>query len=398
MYVVLTQSLSSRDCPINARVAWLKHPLATEGPLMIRSFVIALTALMLGSGPDASAQPLGVETIVARHIEARGGEAAIRAIHSLVFDGGTYREGDYSSDGGAVMMLMRPYYKLVGHPERDQDFMEGYDGAAWEWYADPGITMRTVGAASGAIRHYADVEGPLLDYAAKGSRVELISDAGVANRHAHQIRLTMMDGYTTDFFIDRRSFMVIASRHASAIHAFGETVSSETRFGDFRRVSGVLFPFRSSEVEIATGHEMSSMLWGSIDANVDIPTAWFSPPDYERTPIQTFMEQLFVQRDDAPAMLWTYHNFRRTHPDIDTREAAETMGYQVLKMGQIASAIALLERNAADNPDASDSAFGLGRAYETAGRPADARREFERALRLEPGHARATRALAALSN
>jgi hypothetical protein len=363
---------------------------------MVRSFVIALAALMLTSGADASSQPLGVEAIIARHIEARGGEAALRAIHSLVFDEGTYREGDYSSNGDAVMMLMRPYYKLVGHPERRPDFMEGYDGAAWEWYSQPGITMRTVGAASGAIRHFADVEGPFLDYAAKGSRVELIGEARIANRPTHQVRLTMMDDYATDFFIDRRSFMVVASRHTAEVHAFGEAVSSETRFGDFRRVAGVLFPFRSSEVEIATGREMNSMLWGRIDANVDIPAAWFSPPNYERTPIQTFMEQLFVQRDDAPAMLWTYHNFRRTHPDIDTRDAAETMGYQVLKMGQIASSIALLERNAADNPGAADSAFGLGRAYTTAGRPADARREFERALRLEPGHARATRALAAL--
>jgi tetratricopeptide (TPR) repeat protein len=291
---------------------------------------------------------------------------------------------------------MRPYYKVVGHPGRNPEFLEGYDGAAWEWYADPGITLRTVGAASEASRHYADVEGPLVDYAAKGSTIELIGDARVGDRRAYQIRLVMMDGYATDFFIDQRTFMAIASRHTAAVHAFGTAVTSETRFGDFRRVAGVLFPFRSAEVEIPTGRELNAMRWGRIDANVDIPVAYFSPPTYERTPLQTFMDQLFVQRDDARAMLWTYHVFRRAHPHIDTREAVEIMGYQVLKTGQVEPAIALLERNAADNPNAANSAFALGRAYATSGRPADARRAFQRALELEPGHERATRALSTL--
>ncbi|MEZ5995048.1 MAG: tetratricopeptide repeat protein [Hyphomonadaceae bacterium] len=365
---------------------------------MLRTLLMILATLFLASAPAASAQSRrpDVDTIVARHIEARGGEAAIRAINSLVFDGGTYSEPGYTGHGDAAMMLMRPYLKLVGHPERNPDFMEGYDGAAWEWYRDPGIVLRTTGDASEAARHYADVEGPFLDYAAKGSRVELAGEETIGGRRAYQVRLTMMDGYETDFFIDRRTYMIIASRHTASVHAFGARIASETRFGDFRRVAGVLFPFRSSEVEIATGRELNSMQWGTIEANREIPITWFSPPEFEHTPLQTFMEQMFNQRADASAVLWTYHNFRRTHPGVDTREAGEIIGYQILKMGQHEQAIALLERNAADNPNAADSAFALGRAYATVGRTDDARREFNRALQLEPGHPRATRALAAL--
>jgi len=366
---------------------------------MLRLLVLAV--LCLAAAPQAHAQARAAtptaEAIIARHIEARGGEAALRAIRSLVSDKGVYREGDFSSNGDAVMLQMRPYYKLVGHPGRQPEFLEGYDGAAWEWYADPGLTMRTVGAASEAIRHNAAVDGPFLDYAAKGSTVQLIGVAEIDRHLAYQIRLTMMDGYATDYFIDQKSLMVVASRHTAAIHAFGDAVATEYRFGDFRRVAGVLFPFRSSEVELSSGRELNSMQWGSIEANVDLPVRWFSPPDYERTPIQTFMDRLFVQRDDPQAMLWTYHEFRRANPGTDTREAAEVIGFQVLKMGRQDSSIALLERNARDYPDAADSAFGLGRAYATAGRKADARREFERALRLQPGHPRATKALAALA-
>lgn len=364
---------------------------------MIRTISSALLVLTLTTAPAARAQEVArADAIIERHIEARGGAAAIRAIRSLVFDHGAYREPGYQGDGSATMMLMRPYYKLVGHPEREPDFMEGYDGAGWEWYRDPGIVLRTVADASAASRHFADVEGPFLDYADKGSRVELVGEVRIDRRPAYQIRLTMMDGYATDFFIDRRTYQIIASRHTAEVHAFGPAVTSETRFEDFRVVAGVTFPFRSREVEIATGRELNAMQWGSIEANVDIPASWFAPPDHVQTPIQTFIEQMFMQRDDAQAVLWTYHWFRRTHRDTDTREAAEIAGFQILKMEQIETAIALLERNARDYPNAATSAFGLGRAYAAAQRVADARREFGRALELDPHYERARRAMEAL--
>ena len=367
---------------------------------MCRSIFAAILAFMLLPLSQARAQDAApdADTIITRHIEARGGGDAMRAIHSLVFDHGVYHEGHYTSEGTAVMMLMRPYYKLVGHPEREPDFMEGYDGTAWEWYLDPGLTVRTVGAASAATRHSTDVDGPFLDYADKGSSVEVIGPETIAGRPAWQIRLTQMDGFRTDYFIDRESFLITASRHTAPIHAYGEAVTTQSLYSDYRRVAGVLFPFAATEADIATGEELNSMHWGEIEANQDLPVAWFSPPEYERTPIQSFMEQLFIQRSDPSAALWTYAAFRRANPGIDTRNASQIIGYQDLKMGEVEGAIALLERNAADYPEAADSAFGLGRAYAAAGRNDEARAEFARALSLEPGHARATRALAALGN
>ncbi|HET6535986.1 MAG TPA: tetratricopeptide repeat protein [Sphingomicrobium sp.] len=69
---------------------------------------------------------------------------------------------------------------------------------------------------------------------------------------------------------------------------------------------------------------------------------------------------------------------------------------EMAEMGQAKSAIALLGANARDYPDKPDAAFGLGRAYATAGREAEARAEFRRALTLDPKHSRAADALKAL--
>lgn len=368
---------------------------ATARAILLFSLMFGAVALPSACATDAK---IDADWVITRHIEARGGETALRNIRSVVFSKGLYQEGDFSTDGKASMMLMRPYYKLVGlvDPEDNPGFLEGYDGAAWEWFKDPGLVVRTVGAASAASRHHAEVDGPFLDYAVKGHKIELIGEALIAGKPAYQIRLTMMDGFVSDTFFDQQTFLTVAERKAAPVHAFGAAVASENRVGDHREIAGVMFPHRYVETNIATGEEMSSMQWGVIDANVDIPVEWFSPPQFERSRIQTFMEQLYFQRSDAQAMLWTYQRFRMAYPDEDTRVASEVIGYQALKMGDIDPAVALLERNAADNPDAADSAFGLGRAYATAERSEDATNEFERALRLEPGHKRATRALAEL--
>lgn len=361
--------------------------------------VSLLLALVAAGCAPAVAQPVltDLDAIIERPIEARGGYEAIEAIHSLVYSEGRYSEPGFTGSGRSVMMLMRPYYKLVGHPERDPRFLEGYNGAAWEWFSDPGIVIRTVGPASEALRHYADVEGPFVDYREKGHHVELGEPEVFDGRPAYVLIVTMMDGYRTEWLLDKETFLAVAARHTARVHAFGEPVRSETRIGDHREVAGVLFPHRYAETRVDTGEVVSTMEWGRVEANVEIPVEWFSPPEFERTPLQRFLEHLYVQRTDADALLWTYRSFRRAHPEIDTRRGVEFVGYQILKMGDHEEAVALLEANLADHPDSADSAFELGRSYATAGRVAEARGAFDRALTLDPDHARARQALKGLN-
>lgn len=349
-----------------------------------------LIALLLAlSAPD-------VDDIVSRHIAARGGYERIKAIRTLVYSGGRYRERDYTGDGKAFMALMRPYYKVVSNPEDPASrFREGWDGSAWEWYGDPGFVVRTVGAASAALRHGVDMEGPFVDYREKGTTITLAPPTEIAGRPVYRLVVTVRDGFVRDYFIDQASFLVVAERQSAPVHAFGESVRSETRVGDYRAVAGVLFPHSFAETELATGTILSEMQWGSIEANRDLPERWFSPPLFTRTRLQQMLEQLFAERADVHAVMWTYRDFRRAHGDVDTSSGVEAIGFQVLKMGEHASAIALLEANAADYPSSANAAFALGRAYRTAGNVKKAREEFERALKLDPNHKRAKEAMKA---
>jgi hypothetical protein len=359
---------------------------------MIR--LISAVALLFIVAPLQAQHP-SAEEIVARHLEARGGAQRLAALKTVVYRNGTYHEGSYTGSGRAFMAMARPYFKIVGDPaDTSADFREGYDGSAWEWYRSPGIVVRTVGAANAASRHNLDPEGPLSGYRAKGTRIERIDDASIDGRKAYGVLVTLRDGVATQYFFDQQTFLIVATRHVAPIHAFGAAVASEERFGDYRSVDGILFPFRASEAEIATGKELGSMQWGAIDVNRDLPREWFSPPQYTRTPLQDFLEHLYYERADTSALRWTYFAFRRAHPETDTREGIEVIGYQMLKMGDNAGGIAVLAMNAEDYPQSSTSAFGLGRAYNAAGDKLRAQQSFERALQLDPNNRRAADALA----
>lgn len=337
-----------------------------------------------------------VDEVIDMYVEARGGLARLRAIETLVYSGGVYHEGDYTGSGDAFMAFERPYLRVVGNPERPGGFMEGYDGSSWEWFADPGVVLRTVGAASGAARRGADFEGSMVDYRSKGSTASLGPAEEIGGRPAYRVRLTTRDGFARDYFIDRETHLVVAERRTAPIHAFGEEVTSETRVDDYRPVAGVLFAHHYAETEIATGRLLSEMRWGAVEANRELPAAWFSPPVFERSLLQRFVEQLYAERTDAAAVMWSYAEFRRHHPEVETDDAVSFVGYQILKMGEVAQAVELLEANAADHPRSAGAAFALGRAYRAANDTAAARRALERALLLDPDHRRAARELAAL--
>jgi hypothetical protein len=250
-----------------------------------------------------------------------------------------------------------------------------------------------VGAASAAIRHYAGVEGPLVGYREKGSTAILRDEVVLDGKPVLVIELTRRDGLVEQFYLDQDSWLIVASGHSAPIHAFGTEVTSLNRVSDYREVAGVQIAHRFVEVEMPSGRELSSMQWQKVEANRDVPAGWFSPPRFERTALQSFIEHLYGQRSDLDSVMWTYDEFRLANPGLDVSDAVNVAGYQILKMGAVDQAIALLHWNVRGAPGSADAHFGLGRALLAGERSEEARAEFEQALRLDANHARAKTAL-----
>jgi Tetratricopeptide repeat len=373
--------------------------MAIDWKRMVTFLVWVFVARPAATGPGAL---LTLDQIVGKHVEALGGSDNIHKLQSIVIRG-MYHEPGPIPDGTPIaarnyMAFMRPYYQVVGDPAVEHPGLrEGFDGSAWEYYGDPGITIRTVGAAAAATRHTAEfLQDSLVDCSEKATKLELQGRENVGGHDTYTILVTLADGFQKYVFVDAATFLIVADRKAAPIHAFGQSINSEDRFEDYRSVQGVLIPFRILEVELSTGKILAESRKVSIEVNTLHDVSIFSPAPNERTPLQQFLEQLYLERTDAVSTMYSYNLFKSTHKAVDTREGVEFVGYQMAKMGDYATSVQLLKANASDYPDSASAQFGLGRAYKAAGDLEHAKDAFVRALQIDPNFKKATDGLNAL--
>jgi tetratricopeptide (TPR) repeat protein len=296
------------------------------------------------------------------------------------------------------MAFKRPYFQVIGDPANPHpDLREGFDGSSWEYYGDPGIVIRTVGAAAAATRHTAEfLQDSLIDYAEKGTTLALQGEEKIDDRACYQILVTLSDGVQKLVFVDKETLLTIAGRGSAPIHAFGQPVTTEGRFLDYQPVNGVLTPRRIIEVEIATGKVLAESRAVTVEANTVEDVSIFSPAPRVKTVLQDMLEKLYEERADSVSVMYSYRLFRRTFPDIDTRSGIEFVGYQMAKTKDFPAAIELLRTNAADYPASASAQFGLGRALQAAGDIEAAATAFRAALQLDPEFKKATDGLNAL--
>ncbi|HEY8196161.1 MAG TPA: tetratricopeptide repeat protein [Gemmatimonadales bacterium] len=74
------------------------------------------------------------------------------------------------------------------------------------------------------------------------------------------------------------------------------------------------------------------------------------------------------------------------HAYADEEASLNTLGYRLLSDGRHEEAIAVLELNAAAHPESANVYDSLGEAYEKAGRPDAAARNYKKVLRLDPSN------------
>lgn len=359
-------------------------------------FKLAVWLIFFSANPFASGQDkISLNQIVRRHVQALGGRDKIDAVLSTITNG-EYREADFVVPA-AYVAKMRPYYRTICDPKgKLGDVCEGYDGSAWEWYADPGVVLRMVGAAAAATRHGTEFIDSLVDYNLRGTTIEFAGSDVFGDKHVYKLHVSLLDGFEKDVFVDQHSFLIVGDRRSAPIHAFGDPVRSENQISDYRPVNGVLFPFSFVEVEIGHGKELNRLTVQSITINSQLDPTVFGPPQYSHTPLQQFLEQLFMERTDPASVISTYREFRAANPSLNTREGVEFIGYQMSKMDDHKGAIVLLKANAADYPQSASSQYGLGRAYKAAGDLENAQSAFRRALQLDPTFKKASDGLNAL--
>lgn len=226
------------------------------------SFALAADAQSLGTGLSAA-------QIVDKNIAARGGLQAWRAVQSLALEGKMGAGGNQRAALPAdrqhmkelantlprrpaeevqlpfLMEMKRPRKMRVEVKFKGQTAVQVYDGAKG-WKIRPYLNRHEVEPFSEEELRIAstqeDLDGPLVDYAAKGSHVELAGAEKVEGRDTYKIKITEKTGHTFHVWIDAGTFLE-AKIEGQPRRLDGTAHPVEIYYRDYRTVDGLRFPF-----------------------------------------------------------------------------------------------------------------------------------------------------------
>ncbi len=233
-----------------------------------------LTALAPGM---ASAASQNVDDLIARHVAARGGMAALKAIKTLKMTG-TMRPAGFDAELTYVETIARPGSVRIDATLQGLTIVQAYDGAGG-WQIQPFQGRKDAEAVSTddakSLEEEADFEGGLIDYKAKGAKVESLGDIDVDGAPTHALRVTLKNGDQQTYYLDPDALLTVRIVTRQLVR--GAEVLTQTDLGDYEKVDGVYFPF-----EVATGPkgetQQQKITYAKAEANIATPPVLFARP------------------------------------------------------------------------------------------------------------------------
>ena len=222
-----------------------------------------------------SAQTL--DEIVAKAIAARGGYEKLEAVQTERMRGQmTLGPG---MGGPVVIELKRPdklHMEITLQP--DKILTRGYDGVTG-WQANPFVAGAAAQPLSPGdtrnIAKEADIDGPLVNAARKGNRIELAGREPVSGHDAYHLKVTLKDGTVDNYYLDATSFLETKWTGARAQN--GTEVVYESYFSDFRPAGGLTFPFRiESDTQGREGKQ--ELRFDTVELDAPLDDALFTMP------------------------------------------------------------------------------------------------------------------------
>ena len=206
--------------------------------------VVLGAALLIAYAADSQElKEFTVDTLVAKNIEAKGGIEALHAVKSLRLT------GKMLVNQGQIEFAYTQTRKRPGQI-RDELTLQGmtqvvaYDGnEGWKISPFGGRKDPERMSADDAksLIEDADIDGPLVDWEAKGSTVEYLGPEDVDGTLAHKLKVVRKNGDVSYVYLDPDHFLEI--RILTQRTEQGAQVEVETDLGDYEKVDGVFFPF-----------------------------------------------------------------------------------------------------------------------------------------------------------
>jgi outer membrane lipoprotein-sorting protein len=196
------------------------------------------------------------DEIVAKNLQAKGGAEKWKAISSVKMSGTVSAQG---REATMVAYTKRPNLSRQDITTPAGVIVQAFDGST-PWMRPPGseIAQEVVGPQADGVRRNADFDGPLIDYAAKGHRLDLVGKEKLGATEVHHLKLTKKDGGVEHYFFNADTGLEV-KRTVELDTGGGKKKSLETEMSNYKTVDGIMIP-----------HTMKQSLNGTPVAQVTI--------------------------------------------------------------------------------------------------------------------------------
>jgi len=232
---------------------------------------LLLAAAVAAPAPTVPPGPT-LDSIVADYVTARGGLTRIRAVKSLRQTGHAFAEG--GREALVVRELERPDKTRFEFTVQGMTAVYVVNGGkGWQVSPFEGLTVKPLSdeAVADAMEQ-ADFEGPLVDWKAKGNKLELAGLTAVGGKNAYKLELTLKDGSVRYDYIDVQSYRHVRTDVTRVVR--GRPVATSATFSGHRMQGGVLFP-TVVEVSAAGRPQKLRIVVDKIELNPKIPASRF---------------------------------------------------------------------------------------------------------------------------
>ena len=208
------------------------------------TIAVGVVACLLTAGPVSAAE-LSATEIIAKNVATRGGLDAWRKVESMVWIG--HIESAHAPIPSMQFKLeqKRPNKTRLQINARGDKSVRVFDGVhGWKLRAARGRPaaqpytpqeLKFAQAGHG-------IDGPLIDYAAKGNSVTLEGVDDIGGRKAYHLNVRLATGDNEDVWVDTETYLDIRyDRMADGPAGAPRRVSAT--YGDYRTVEGLQIPF-----------------------------------------------------------------------------------------------------------------------------------------------------------
>ena len=256
--------------------------------LFLACSLISFSVMAATADKPAPVHNLTAEQVIAKNVKARGGLDAWRKVDTLTLAGQMEAGGKKNSELPFEMKMSRDHKSRLEITFQGEKSIQVYDGKhGWKVRpflgrndAEP-FTSNELKAADS----WAELDGPLIDYAKKGTTAKLDKIEKVNGSDAYKLELTLKNGTKQHVWIDTDSFLEVKI-DGQPRKMDGKSVQVYVYYRDYKNEKGLIMP-HTFETVIEGDKLPHTMQIDKVSINTPMSDDLFTKPQIAMTTSST---------------------------------------------------------------------------------------------------------------